>query len=238
MKNLKRSVLASAVIMCLSSGAAQAVSTVNNNFTMLDSAGSLVGGTNNVVFSWDGTFNTDPTTAVSNATLSSSTPFFGLNWTAYNVKIYGSGTYSLSTADLLGSPDCPYVGLTCASGGNYNVTVGPDQTMVHMKFGWGSTQGIDVVNVWEAGSWTSLNPGNPIFSGQGGANGTYIGPYYQLTSTDWDGNGIAGAAMIDGPFQGFNANFNVNAVPVPAAMWLFGSGLLGLIGVARRKKKS
>ena len=29
---------------------------------------------------------------------------------------------------------------------------------------------------------------------------------------------------------------DVSAVPVPAAMWLFGSGLLGLIGVARRKK--
>jgi len=26
------------------------------------------------------------------------------------------------------------------------------------------------------------------------------------------------------------------AVPLPAAAWLFGSGLLGLIGVARRKK--
>lgn len=29
---------------------------------------------------------------------------------------------------------------------------------------------------------------------------------------------------------------DVNAVPVPAAAWLFGSGLLGLIGIARRKK--
>jgi hypothetical protein len=27
----------------------------------------------------------------------------------------------------------------------------------------------------------------------------------------------------------------VNVVPVPAAVWLFGSGLLGLVGVARRK---
>lgn len=30
--------------------------------------------------------------------------------------------------------------------------------------------------------------------------------------------------------------YSVSAVPVPAAIWLFGSGLLGLIGVARRKK--
>ncbi|RDH85023.1 MAG: hypothetical protein DIZ80_03135 [endosymbiont of Galathealinum brachiosum] len=29
---------------------------------------------------------------------------------------------------------------------------------------------------------------------------------------------------------------DVSAVPVPAAVWLFGSGLVGLIGVARRKK--
>lgn len=28
------------------------------------------------------------------------------------------------------------------------------------------------------------------------------------------------------------------AVPVPAAVWLFGSGLLGLVGIARRKKKA
>lgn len=29
--------------------------------------------------------------------------------------------------------------------------------------------------------------------------------------------------------------FSISAVPVPAAVWLFGSGLLGLIGVARHK---
>jgi hypothetical protein len=31
-------------------------------------------------------------------------------------------------------------------------------------------------------------------------------------------------------------DYSVTLVPVPAAVWLFGSGLIGLIGVARRKK--
>jgi len=34
----------------------------------------------------------------------------------------------------------------------------------------------------------------------------------------------------------FGPNLQFNAVPIPAAVWLFGSGLIGLIGIARRKK--
>ena len=35
-----------------------------------------------------------------------------------------------------------------------------------------------------------------------------------------------------------STNVTVSAVPVPAAVWLFGSGLLGLIGISRRKKSA
>jgi len=77
-----------------------------------------------------------------------------------------------------------------------------------------------------------------------------------------DGVGIGGVPMADGPFAGNNANFDITnmtfashdpegsigpfcdfgidctppPIPVPAAVWLFGSGLLGLVGVARRRK--
>jgi hypothetical protein len=37
----------------------------------------------------------------------------------------------------------------------------------------------------------------------------------------------------------FSANgFQVTTVPVPAAVWLFGSGLLGMVSVAKRKKRA
>jgi hypothetical protein len=32
-----------------------------------------------------------------------------------------------------------------------------------------------------------------------------------------------------------NIAFNVQAVPVPGAVWLFGSAIVGLIGFGRRK---
>jgi hypothetical protein len=35
---------------------------------------------------------------------------------------------------------------------------------------------------------------------------------------------------------GFSGFVEQTPVPIPAAVWLFGSGLLGLVGVARRKK--
>ena len=33
-----------------------------------------------------------------------------------------------------------------------------------------------------------------------------------------------------------NVSLTVGAVPIPSAVWLFGSGLIGLVGVARRKQ--
>ena len=53
--------------------------------------------------------------------------------------------------------------------------------------------------------------------------------------------------MATGPFPGLAPSFNGTTlddfpvsggspVPVPAAVWLFGSGLVGLVGVAKRKR--
>jgi len=65
----------------------------------------------------------------------------------------------------------------------------------------------------------------------------------------WDGLGVnaAGTALVNQYHDlgtltlqnnGDLMTSAVSSVPVPAAAWLFGSGLVGLVGVARRKGKS
>ncbi len=50
-----------------------------------------------------------------------------------------------------------------------------------------------------------------------------------------DGSLTTGNEYLNDNFAWAVHNGDVAAIPVPAAVWLFGSGLLGLIGVARNK---
>ena len=59
-------------------------------------------------------------------------------------------------------------------------------------------------------------------------------------------DGIAGSTLTTTPFTDANFAFdfttinatNVPQVPIPAAAWLFGSGLLGLVSIARRQRSN
>ena len=139
----------------------------------------------------------------------------------------GGGTWSVaSTTTFFGLTWTAHSGTTFGpgtytiptiEGGTYTgIVVGAGQTGGHILFNWGATTNIDVVNVWDTDGSTACAQ--------------------QYCSSDIDGDGIRGIGMIDGAFPGFNANFDFTVVPVPAAVWLFGSGLLGLVGVARRRK--
>jgi len=92
---------------------------------------------------------------------------------------------------------------------------------------------------------------NQVFAG-GQVDSQSFGPlasFIGLGTVNYDFFGTASATstVSNGLFSGIvdyrylvNADitytYDVAAVPVPAAVWLFGSGLLGLVGVARRKK--
>jgi hypothetical protein len=80
--------------------------------------------------------------------------------------------------------------------------------------------------------------------------GTTLSAYY-LAGSQWQlmrSDTIIGADLVfmtaawshdqyfnDQPVKVAFDNVNVNAVPIPPAVWLFGSGLVGLVAVARRK---
>lgn len=68
--------------------------------------------------------------------------------------------------------------------------------------------------------------------------------YFGLPSVDYVGGLNISFSSIGTPAVGaaitsetiFSGNVVNSPVPVPAAVWLFGSGLIGLVGVARRKR--
>ena len=264
MSSMKKTVLGAAVLMALGSGVAQAAvtNTTNNNFTMISAAGGLQGGNNDTLFTWDGTEKTAVVTDGShNATLSSVSKFSGFLWTAKNINVYGPGTYVFDTSCAPGNPSCG------GSGPSYTLTVPTGYLGGHMLFDWGAANtstgcgvancNIDVIQLWKINaSWDGSDVAAPAdpFCGELGAtaqpascrainnNGNTRNTVWSLVSVDTnqDVDDWHGSKMIDGPFIGSSANFNVQAnltvIPVPAAVWLFGSGLLGLLGIARGKK--
>jgi hypothetical protein len=91
---------------------------------------------------------------------------------------------------------------------------------------------------WEEGV-TGAAPG-PFQNLEPGVywSGTELAPN---PNNAWSFSFLSGIQFID--IKNVNANFawavhsgDVSAVPIPAAVWLFGSGLLGLIGIARTRK--
>ena len=100
--------------------------------------------------------------------------------------------------------------------------------------------------------WNTTNIGSVVL----GTNPSGTLPLLTDTVVDATNGdvGIGGSPMQAGPFKNFNANFDIMSmhidtctpdvcpppavVPVPAAVWLFGSGLVGLAGIARRRKRS
>lgn len=211
--------------------------TGNNNFSMFDANGGHVGGTNLVKVTWDGTLNTDTATAVSNnMTISSAAPFMNAYWRAKAVTVYGPGTYTFypcpepidaNNIAADGSEDC-------SPGKTLTMTVGPDQIGAHMLFDWSDSVNIDVINVWNINQTWQFAPttgttskisthdlGNAAVSGsQCVTDGEvadwdtpqcveFLATQWYLSAADADNDTHAGASMVDGPFAGFHAVFNI-----------------------------
>ena len=79
---------------------------------------------------------------------------------------------------------------------------------------------------------------NPDRDGEAFTGWTFVGIIDETGFSTVEIVELSGADYDQHPIWGDSFTVGVSAVPIPAAVWLFGSGLLGLVGVARRKKAS
>jgi hypothetical protein len=240
--SIKNAFLGLVTLSMLGTGSAYAavVDFSNSNFTTLTPTGDLLnGGANDVVGTWDGSYDTDVnSTNFSRMALSSVTPWLGLNWAVHHVRVFGPGTYTIDSTCTVAQLEA---GISACNNplpvGQavrfYEFTVGPDQIGGHMLFNWNQQNNIDIISVW---STNAVFGPSPLWTIPPGSNSPDKAWY--LMSTDGDGDGINGISIIETPFIGFSFNFNLSpaAVPVPGAIWLFGSGLVGLITFARKRE--
>lgn len=101
-------------------------------------------------------------------------------------------------------------------------------------------------NSWTPPDTTTISWDATFGAGTNQALGYWVDGFGEVPQTPLaDGTTQAGfifySALPNSPFIAFGTNGvigqgNTNVVPVPAAVWLFGSGLIALVGVARRRK--
>jgi len=139
---------------------------------------------------------------------------------------FGATTFNVaSTTTFFGSIWTAHDGVLLAPGTYSIVTIEAGtftgiqipsgSTGGHILFDWGGNTNIDVVLVWDNATGLS----GPVM-----VNGVANPP-----------TGVDGLGMIDGPFKGFNADFDMNQpVPEPMSMALVGSALVGLVGLRRK----
>jgi hypothetical protein len=208
---------------------------LGSNFTMLDPAGTPFGGTNDVEYDFGnglnsghnparlntqvtGTPGADGTLGIDTNILRTAGPwpFFAFVWSAHHIRLFDEGTYIINTECTVNQLENGACVPNADSAKNLIMTVGAGQIGAHMLFDWNVSSNIDVVNVWDVNAiWDDPDAGvkNDLWTSArwAGPAGVTVDPdtMWDYVSTDSEGDVIIGVKMLDGPFIGYSANFNL-----------------------------
>ncbi len=165
------------------------------------------------------------------------------NTWANNLDVNGVTGWRLPTMVDTGTPGCEgiaYTGTDCG----YNVQTGSAATTVYSEMAslfydtLGNLADFDTSGATQSGSGLSnTGPFSNLWSSYYWSGLEYA----PVTSRAWyfrfnNGRQYSFYKTFGGMYALAVRPGDVSTVPVPAAVWLFGSGLMGLLGVMRRKR--
>lgn len=153
-----------------------------------------------------------------------SSPYGYLNWSdamtwASNLTYGGYSDWRLPSSDHA----------SCDSNGLYHCTGSEMGHLFYVELG--NTTGTSILNSTDPdlALFTNFAPGLAYWSS---TDASPTNAYYFYFTFGVEPSSAKEATFFAWPVR----SGDVAAVPVPAAVWLFGSGLLGLAGVARRRR--
>ena len=139
-------------------------------------------------------------------------------WTANDLQ---SITFDFNNGAILTTFLSPFGGALSASAGSFQTDALGTLTSVMSNWGDGIVGSNWVSNDSFAPSLWWLDGNNPVYQNVAGQLASIVLPL-----------NVPGTPGLLDP----SSWSQVNAVPVPAAVWLFGTALIGLVGFSRRKK--
>jgi len=139
------------------------------------------------------------------------------------INANSSVSYSLTSLSAAGAQIAPVAGANIVSALEVDTSVGGLTSL---------NKGVDVGNTFffvPASFPPAETQNSPVFTASNSFTGDLA---YDLMTVKADFSLSANSAV------GLSGFVQQLPVPIPPAVWLFGSGLLGLVGVARRRKKA
>lgn len=168
-------------------------------------------------------------------------------------------TYWSSTNDWISSSVVLTDSTTTATLGAYGPVTNPtrlsDELSIHNEDDRLTPTGGPLTDLYYLLDYAESGEGSALqrYRSWANVNSTVNDLFSTVTpDTTWIWDEVAGTTSVGGIYYYDNrtgdtkgdsfdvqytfSSFSVTTVPIPAAVWLFGSGLIGLIGLARRKK--